>query len=114
MRISVPPWRRSRPNPRPAFALITGDLIEGHRFEGASGQDVTGQIEAFARIATASRVPIMPGLGNHDLTSYKASAAKPAADLSGAGQSRQDWARALPAFRNGVYYSFCRDVGRTP
>jgi 3',5'-cyclic AMP phosphodiesterase CpdA len=100
-------------SPAPAFALITGDLVEGRQFEGVGGKTVAGQIQTFIGIVRGSRTPIYATLGNHDLTSYKPAAGKPAADLSGAAESRKEWARAFAPLHGGVYYSFRRDVGRT-
>jgi 3',5'-cyclic AMP phosphodiesterase CpdA len=99
----------------PAFALITGDLVDAHHYEGRDGADIGGQIDKFLRIVDGSRVPVMPVLGNHDLTSYKHNGSeKPLASQAVAAESRSAWSRALPAFRGGTYYALRKEVGRTP
>jgi 3',5'-cyclic AMP phosphodiesterase CpdA len=99
---------------RPAFVLATGDLLEGYQFEGASGQTVRGQIEAFRALVRLSPVPLMPVLGNHDITGYRPGGEKKAVgDQVVAPDARRAWAAALPPFQEGTYYSFERAVGRT-
>ncbi|MCW5977869.1 MAG: metallophosphoesterase [Bryobacteraceae bacterium] len=97
-----------------AFAFITGDLIDVYSFLGADGGVVTGQVEAFASIMAKSPLPIYPGLGNHDVQHYgPTSNGQLAPDQSNVEQAKAAWIRNVPAFRDGAYYAFQRDVGRT-
>jgi hypothetical protein len=107
--------RRMGEGTPPAFVLITGDLIEGHGFVAALGNDVKGQQEAFAAIVKTSPVQVMLTLGNHDLTRYRPGPDKTKAvgDYTAASEAREAWRKALAPLRDGTYYSFKREVGRT-
>lgn len=97
-----------------AFAFITGDLIDVYSFLGADGAVVTGQVEAFARIVARSPLPIYPGLGNHDVQHYGLTGdGRLAPDQSNVEQAKAAWVRNVPAFHDGTYYAFRREVGGT-
>jgi hypothetical protein len=103
-----------RRNWRAAFAFVTGDLIDVYSFLGADGAVVTGQVEAFARIVARSPLLIYPGLGNHDVQHYGlTSDGRLAPDQSNVEQAKAAWIRSVPAFRDGTYYAFHREVGGT-
>jgi 3',5'-cyclic AMP phosphodiesterase CpdA len=55
---------------RPSFYLITGDLTDAFRYEGAGRDPVYGQVENFARAAVGSAAPVYLALGNHDIQHY--------------------------------------------
>lgn len=97
-----------------AFAFVTGDLIDVYSFLGADGAVVTGQVEVFASIVAKSPLPIYPGLGNHDVQHYGlTSNDRLAPDQSNVEQAKAAWIRNVPAFRDGTYYAFHREVGGT-
>ena len=100
---------------KPAFVLITGDLIDGYLYEGTSGQPVRGPMRTLQQILARSPIPIYPTLGNHDITRYHHDPAKtaPAADQLIAAEARAEWARAIPNFSEGTYYAFTKQVGAT-
>lgn len=94
---------------RPAFFLITGDLIDAFRLAG-----VNGQVDAFTRATKASPAPLYLALGNHDIVHYRMDpvTGKHVADQSEAGEARATWIAAADCFRKGTYYSFEKQVGR--
>ena len=98
---------------RPAFFLITGDLIDAFRFAGAGGGQVDGQIAAFRRATSRSPAPLYLALGNHDITDWGLAAGEPDSDQSSAGEARAAWIAAEESFRRGTYYNFEKHVGST-
>ena len=93
---------------RPAFFLITGDLIDAFRYTGAEGQ-----IAAFRRAVQGSPAPLYLTLGNHDIQELGVANGKPAPGQDSAGEARAAWIAAESCFRKGTYYSFEKQVGRT-
>jgi hypothetical protein len=106
--------RRLGTGSSPAFAIVTGDLIDGYSFDGPTGKRVLGQIDVFRDAAARSPVPVYPVLGNHDLTHYRYEAGnpRPVTDQSVAAQARKAWGLAVPLFRERTYYAFRKQVGR--
>jgi hypothetical protein len=98
---------------RPAFFLITGDLIDAFRYAGESGGRVGGQVEAFRRAAAHSPVPVYSALGNHDIMDLEVAGDKPAPNQASAAEARAAWKSSEPCFRNGTYYGFDRKAGKT-
>ncbi|HWQ52378.1 MAG TPA: metallophosphoesterase [Bryobacteraceae bacterium] len=94
---------------RPAFFLITGDLIDAFRLA-----DVNGQVDAFTRATKGSPAPLYLALGNHDIANYGVdpAAGKLLSVQFGAGEARAAWIAAADCFRKGTYYSFEKQVGR--
>lgn len=101
--------------PSPAFALITGDLIDAWCFDGPDGRAVHGQIRLFKSIHDTSKVPLYLALGNHDIERYRYDPSKkgPVGDLSVAAEARREWSKTFRCFRRGTYYGFRKKVGRT-
>jgi hypothetical protein len=101
-------------SPAPAFVLITGDLTDAWCYEGPSGQEVSGPRDALRAIFDHSPVPIVPTLGNHDITRYKAPLgnAKPKGDQAVAADARRAWTR-FPQFHDGTYYAYRQAVENT-
>jgi 3',5'-cyclic AMP phosphodiesterase CpdA len=99
---------------RPAFFLVTGDLIDAFRYESEQGTPLYGQVEAFLRATAGAGAPLYLALGNHDLQHYSVDAAsgRLRADQSVAGEARAAWIRSAPCFTGGTYYTFDRVVGR--
>jgi predicted MPP superfamily phosphohydrolase len=99
----------------PSFVLITGDLTDGFGYETPGGRMEYGQIDVFKSIFDRSPVPIYPVLGNHDITQYRYAAgdSKPVTDQSPAADARREWRRLIPNFRDGTYYAFPKQAGRT-
>lgn len=100
---------------RPSFYLITGDLTDAFRYEGAGRDPVYGQVENFTRAVAGSAAPVYLALGNHDIQHY---AVNPAtgnlqADQSVAGEARAAWIASAKCFAKGTYYSFEKSVGRS-
>jgi predicted MPP superfamily phosphohydrolase len=98
---------------RPAFFLITGDLVDAFRYSGDAGRDVGGQVEAFAASMKKSGVPVYLALGNHDILRLTRKNDATEADHSAAREARLAWSTTQACFRNGTYYAFERRVGAT-
>ncbi len=102
----------SRPY-RPAFFLITGDLIDAFRFRGAGGEWVEGQVETFRRVAERSPAPLYLALGNHDIMELGLANGRPDPDESAAAEARAAWRASAPCFKGGTWYTFEKQVGAT-
>jgi hypothetical protein len=78
---------------------------------------VEGQVEAFARVAAASPIPVYAALGNHDVQHYgvflDGARERLLADQSVVEHAKASWIRNVPCFAQGTYYSFARRVGST-
>jgi len=98
-----------------AFGLLTGDVVDGYCYEDASGAPLCRQIEYVKSILDRSPIPLFLVLGNHDVQRYKHAegAPKPSGELSAAAAARREWSRNFSCFRDGTYYSFRRQVGKT-
>ena len=98
---------------RPAFFLITGDLIDAFRFAGAGGEWVEGQVETFRRVAERSPAPLYLALGNHDIMELGVADGRPDPDQSAAGEARAAWIASAKSFKGGTWYTFEKQVGST-
>jgi hypothetical protein len=87
----------------PAFLLITGDLIDAYSIEGAGPQ-----IDFFRKAVERARTPLFLVLGNHDLTRFGKAGSPLVAD-----EARAAWRQAFPVFKDGTYYAFRKQEGRT-
>jgi predicted MPP superfamily phosphohydrolase len=103
------------PEQRPSFVIASGDLIDAYCLDGASGSPVYGQIELFRSIVEKSPVPFYPGMGNHDIECYRYQQGATAAvgDQSVKAETRQAWRKQFDVLREGTYYSFRKQVGKT-
>ena len=101
--------------PSAAFALITGDLTDAFSYTSADRGVVRGQVDAFRRATAKSPIPLYLTLGNHDIQHYGVApdGVKTVADQSLAGAARASWIRAAECFRDGAYYEFVKQAGRT-
>jgi hypothetical protein len=98
---------------RPAFFLITGDLIDAFRFAGAGGGWVDGQVEKFRRVTERSPAPLYLALGNHDIMELGITDGRPDPDQSAAGEARAAWIGSAPCFKRGTWYTFEKQAGGT-
>lgn len=96
---------------RPAFFLITGDLIDAYRYAAAGGQWVDGQVDAFHRVAQRSPAPLYLALGNHDIMQLNLAGGRPDPDQADAGEARAAWVASEACFKRGTYYSFDKQAG---
>jgi hypothetical protein len=102
-------------SPRPDFLLHTGDIEDAFCFDRARGPAVCRGVEQFRPILGRSPVPVYLALGNHDIQAYRHEEGNPrlVADHSVAPRARREWTEAANCFRDGTYYSFSRQAGRT-
>ena len=99
-----------------SFALITGDLTDAFSFTAADGGvAVRGQLDAFRRATAKSPIPVYLTLGNHDIQHYGVASGgvKTVPDQAVAGAARASWTRTAECFRDGTYYEFAKQAGRT-
>jgi 3',5'-cyclic AMP phosphodiesterase CpdA len=100
---------------RPSFLVHTGDISDAYCLERPTKGRVCPGVERARPILALSSVPVYLALGNHDIEIYRYSdrEQKINTNYSVAGRARKEWARAAASFRNGTYYSFEQQAGRT-
>lgn len=92
------------------FLVITGDMVDFYEAESNEGGLMGNQIELFQKVInneTNSLVYLT--LGNHDITSYP----KSGYHQNHANTARITWAKNVPVFNEGTYYSKTYKVGST-
>lgn len=92
------------------FLVITGDMIDFYEAASTEGKLMGNQIELFQKILhTETNSIVYLTLGNHDITSYP----KGGYHQNHANMARITWAKNIPAFSQGTYYSRIYKAGST-
>ena len=87
------------------FIVATGDLVDFFEGETSKGEMFDFQIEQFSRLLDFAGVPVLLGLGNHDISSYSWKDTIRGSSQNHAGMARAAWTRNLSCFKSGTYYS---------
>jgi hypothetical protein len=99
---------------RPAFFLISGDLVDAFQYAAGPGPALYGQVEAFRDAAAHSAVPVHLALGNHDIIRIRGAGQRAVAETWVAREARAAWTHAAACFHSGTWYQFRQQAGAVP